>query len=365
MRWWRLAAGPRVSGNPCLSSKGRPCKRVTHSKTNMVEGMLTWLPAQSGESDREGIIPSKHRQWEATFSHPFTHFSADTESTFTHAPLSLVLNTQSHTDTHRYTSEDITLIKSCSSDEQFLIHLIVFDRYFKDQPWDSLSEGLAPWRHENDLIVWAYDLFFLTLICLRVSVRGMPRSRSMRLSRGTHLALCGCNEHEQAASPEKIRRLQCVCVFPSDRFWTSTGTRPGIEAVIQNQHYVTPCRWRDPGSSGSWRQPPPHVNWHWPTGSHLSLACAGLNDSINSVDYRRLQRFSDASAHQCENITILGTMCWSRDNKNSVRTVWGAMKLMKRTIPPIFKILVVLSRKKTWSSNAETLLWSRQVFCCF
>lgn len=55
---------------------------------------------------------------------------------------------------------------------------------------------------------------------------GMLGSWSMRLSRGAHLALCGCNEHEQALGPG-VGEVQetSVCVFhltASGPLWNQT-----------------------------------------------------------------------------------------------------------------------------------------------
>lgn len=94
---------------------------------------------------------------------------------------------------------------------------------------------------------------------------GMLKFWSMRSSRGTHLALCGCNEHEQAVDPVVgADQGRPQCVFSLWPLLDLSGTRPGMEVVIQDQSYVTPCRWPELGSAGSWHPLPLHMNpWHW------------------------------------------------------------------------------------------------------
>lgn len=82
----------------------------------------------------------------------------------------------------------------------------------------------------------------------------------MRLSRGTHLALCGCNEHEQAMGPGVGGDQEIsVCVFlltASGPLWNQTccggrDPRPKLRAALQVAG--TGVNW-EPASANSARE---------------------------------------------------------------------------------------------------------------
>lgn len=77
---------------------------------------------------------------------------------------------------------------------------------------------------------------------------------------GTHLALFGCNEHEQAVGPGVGEdQGTSVCVFPltaSEPFWklSRRGCRDPRSELRDTVQVAGP--W---GSTESWHQPPQHV----------------------------------------------------------------------------------------------------------
>lgn len=156
---------------------------------------------------------------------------------------------------------------------------------------------------------------FLTVICPRVSII-MPLCTNV-----WHAQVLICEIRELillcvgvmsvnrtwALVWKKNRRLQCVFSLwpPLDL----SGRRLCAEAVIQDQNYVTLCRWQDLG-----------VNWELaPTASaretlalKLLVASIGLNDTDNSVSYLRWHSFpqlpwcshQNTSMFQCNRVTM-------------------------------------------------------------
>lgn len=178
--------------------------------------MLTWLAAQSGVSGRQ----ASHRQWQAKFSHPFTHFSQMIQRAHLLSPLTLDDTCFKHKTMDR--SEEITLIKSCASvvsstepDGHFLPHLTIFVLYFKGPGIGFPVRG--SWKWPNclcRLFVFPYcqlpeGEFYYSIVHQCVACPG-PGLWDWA---GEHILLCvGVMNMSRpwALVWEKIRKLQCV-----------------------------------------------------------------------------------------------------------------------------------------------------------
>ncbi len=190
----------------------------------MVEGVLTWLAAQSGVSGRRASSLQNTDKDKLNFpihSHN-SHFPQPVQRARLLSPLTLDNSSFKHT--HR--SEDISLIKYAqqllSQRNLFPINLIIFVLCFKGPGIGFPTRGTWPimaWKWPN--CVWT--LFVSPLSFARgwvllfhcASMCGTLWSRSMRSSRGAHLALFGCNEHEQAVGPGVGEDQEIsVCIFP-------------------------------------------------------------------------------------------------------------------------------------------------------
>lgn len=89
----------------------------------------------------------------------------------------------------------------------------------------------------------------------------------MRSSRGAHLALCGCNEHEQAVGPGVGEDQETsVCVFPltaSGPLWNQTrcgGRDPRLELRDALQVAGTGVNW-EPAPATSAREALALTHW--------------------------------------------------------------------------------------------------------
>lgn len=211
-----------------MQQRNKVIFRGGSSKTNLLE----WM-----SQSESGYHPIQTQTMTSKVSHPFTHFSQLIHRAYLLSLLSLDDLSFKPTQKRENYNDDDSLIHELlkAPDGQFL-HLFVL--YFKGPGFPLTGTWtITAWKWPNCVCA---QLFFPTVSCPRVGIiiplciHGMLRSQFMRSSRAAHLALCRCNEHEQAVGPGVgVNQETSLSVFPL----TASGP-------LGNQ---TRCGGRDPG----------------------------------------------------------------------------------------------------------------------